>query len=152
MYCPFCNHIDTKVVDSRVNDGGTQVKRRRHCLMCESRFTTFEVAELNMPMVVKGDGRRKPFDEQKIRQGILKAIEKRLVSQESFEQCIADIKLEIRKEYEKEVPSEIIGEKVMKHLKELDHVAYVRFASVYRCFQDVSEFSQTVKDLNLELQ
>lgn len=150
MYCPFCQNNDTKVIDSRLNDGGLQVKRRRHCQACESRFTTFEVAEISMPMVIKNDGRKKTFDEQKFRQGIQKALEKRPVTVDDFEQCLTNIKLKLRKDNEKEVSSKDIGEAIMQELKKLDHVAYVRFASVYKSFQDINEFKQTIKALSEE--
>ena len=140
MFCPFCNADDTKVVDSRLVADGGQVRRRRECLHCGERFTTFELAELVMPRVIKTDGSRQPFDEEKLRAGLQRALEKRPVSSEQIEISISQIKHFLQVKGEREVPSRIIGEEVMRQLRELDEVAYVRFASVYRSFQDISEF------------
>jgi transcriptional repressor NrdR len=147
MHCPFCSHSDTKVIDSRLVSEGGQVRRRRECSACGERFTTFEVAELVMPRLVKRDGSRQPFDESKLRAGIMRAVEKRPVSVEAVEGAINVIKSKLRATGEREVEAQYLGELVMEALKELDQVAYVRFASVYRRFQDVKEFSETVSKL-----
>lgn len=140
MYCPFCSAEDTKVIDSRLVAEGGQVRRRRECLSCQERFTTYELAELLMPRVIKSDDTREPFDEGKLRSGLLRALEKRPVGMEQIEEAISHIKHELRATGEREVSSRMIGEQVMEQLRELDEVAYVRFASVYRSFQDLSEF------------
>lgn len=140
MHCPFCGAEDTKVVDSRLVAEGGQVRRRRECLSCHERFTTYETAELLMPRVVKSDGSREPFDEQKLRAGLQRALEKRPVSTEEVESAITQIKQGLQALGERELPSREIGEQVMEKLHALDQVAYVRFASVYRSFQDISEF------------
>lgn len=147
MHCPFCNQADTKVIDSRLVADGAQVRRRRECLSCHERFTTFEVAELMMPRIIKSDGTREPFDEQKLRYGLLKALEKRPVSIERIEATISSIKQHLQATGEREVKSRYVGEKVMEALRTLDGVAYVRFASVYRSFQDISEFRQALDTL-----
>lgn len=147
MHCPFCNQADTKVIDSRLVADGAQVRRRRECLSCHERFTTFEVAELMMPRIIKSDGTREPFDEQKLRYGLLKALEKRPVSIERIEATINSIKQHLQATGEREVKSRYVGEKVMEALRSLDGVAYVRFASVYRSFQDISEFRQALDTL-----
>ncbi len=147
MHCPFCNQADTKVIDSRLVADGGQVRRRRECLSCHERFTTFEVAELLMPRIIKNDGTREPFDEQKLRYGLLKALEKRPVSMERIEATINAIKQDLQATGEREVKSLYVGEKVMEALRSLDGVAYVRFASVYRSFQDISEFRQALDHL-----
>lgn len=147
MYCPFCNAIDTKVTDSRLVAEGGEVRRRRECLTCGDRFTTFERAELVMPNVVKGDGTRQPFDEQKLLSGIKRAVEKRPVDTEAIEAAIMRIKQKIRAQGEREVLSRELGELVMQALYELDQVAYVRFASVYRSFKDISDFKTEVNRL-----
>jgi len=140
MYCPFCGAEDTKVIDSRLVAEGSQVRRRRECLSCKERFTSYETAELLMPRVIKSDGTREPFDEAKLRSGLQRALEKRPVGTEAIEATISQIKHSLQTAGEREVPARLIGEKVMQHLRELDEVAYVRFASVYRSFQDISEF------------
>ena len=140
MFCPFCNADDTKVVDSRLVADGGQVRRRRECTECGERFTTYELAELVMPRVIKTDGSRQSFDEDKLRAGLQRALEKRPVSIEQIEVAISQIKHFLQVTGEREVPSQIIGEEVMRKLRQLDEVAYVRFASVYRSFQDISEF------------
>ena len=147
MHCPFCNHEDTKVVDSRLAGEGMQVRRRRECDKCGERFTTFEDAELVLPRVVKRDGSRSPFDEEKLRQGMIRALEKRPVGIEAVEDAIARIKHRLLTTGEREVKSRQIGEWVMEALKELDQVAFVRFASVYRDFQDVHEFRDEIERL-----
>ncbi len=140
MHCPFCQAADTKVVDSRLVAEGGQVRRRRECQQCKERFTTFEMAELLLPRVIKQDGSRQPFDEAKLRAGLQRALEKRPVSVEAIETAINQIKYFLQSLGEREVDSRIVGEKVMEVLRDLDGVAYVRFASVYRCFKDIDEF------------
>jgi transcriptional repressor NrdR len=147
MYCPFCSHEETKVIDSRLAGEGRQIRRRRQCLDCNERFTTFESAELVMPRLVKSDNSRQPFDESKIRNSMVRALEKRPVSADEFEQAIGRLIHKLRTMGEREVPSRLIGEMVMEELRELDEVAYVRFASVYRRFQDVTEFQDEIKRL-----
>ncbi|WP_045857063.1 transcriptional regulator NrdR [Teredinibacter purpureus] len=148
MHCPFCNETDTKVIDSRLVADGGQVRRRRECLTCHERFTTFEIAELLMPKVIKQDGTREPFDEQKLRNGLQRALEKRPVSVESIESSLNSVRHYLQALGEREVKSLVIGERVMNELRNLDQVAYVRFASVYRSFQDLSEFQQEIDRLN----
>jgi len=150
MRCPFCNFDDTKVIDSRLVAEGGQVRRRRECLSCAERFTTFESAELLMPRVIKTNGSREPFDEDKLRNGILRAVQKRPVSIEQVEAVITQIKHQLQATGERELDSRVIGEKVMEALKQLDHVAYVRFASVYRSFQDLNEFRAEIDKLAQE--
>lgn len=140
MHCPFCQMADTKVVDSRLVAEGGQVRRRRECQQCKERFTTFEMAELLLPRVIKQDGSRQPFDETKLRAGLQRALEKRPVSIEAIETAINHIKYFLQGLGEREVDSRIVGEKVMEVLRDLDGVAYVRFASVYRSFKDIDEF------------
>lgn len=147
MHCPFCRQADTKVIDSRLVADGGQVRRRRQCQICNERFTTFEVAELMMPRVIKQDGTREPFDEQKLRSGMQRALEKRPVSIEAIEAAVNKLKQDLQATGEREVKSLYVGEKVMEALRELDGVAYVRFASVYRSFQDLSEFRQEIDRL-----
>ncbi len=147
MHCPFCSTVDTKVIDSRLVGEGTQVRRRRQCLVCHERFTTFEVAELVMPRVIKSNDVREPFDEEKLRHGMQKALEKRPVSADDVEQAIISIKSQLRATGEREVPSKLIGNLVMDELKKLDKVAYIRFASVYRSFEDVREFGEEIAKL-----
>jgi transcriptional repressor NrdR len=147
MHCPFCSHDETKVIDSRLAGEGSQIRRRRECLKCSERFTTFETAELVMPQVVKADRSRQPFDEQKLRAGMLKALEKRPVSSEAVEEAIARVCHKIRGLGEREVQALKLGELVMEELRHLDEVAYVRFASVYRSFQDVEAFREEVERL-----
>jgi len=147
MHCPFCSHDETKVIDSRLAGEGSQIRRRRECLKCSERFTTFETAELVMPQVVKADRSRQPFDEQKLRAGMLKALEKRPVSSEAVEEAIARVCHKIRGLGEREVQALKLGELVMEELRHLDEVAYMRFASVYRSFQDVEAFREEVERL-----
>jgi transcriptional repressor NrdR len=147
MHCPFCRAEETKVVDSRLVSEGAQVKRRRECLVCRERFTTFESAELMMPLIIKRDGSREPFKVENLRAGMLRALEKRPVSVDAVEEAIITIMQEIRRPGEREVDSRLVGELVMKQLHRLDHVAYVRFASVYKRFKDVSDFRQTIEEL-----
>ena len=152
MHCPFCSADDTKVIDSRLVAEGDQVRRRRECLSCAERYTTYEVAELVMPRVIKQNGNREPFDEDKLRAGFLRALEKRPVSVEDIEAVINHIKHSLRATGEREIQSLVLGELVMDHLKKLDQVAYVRFASVYRSFQDLSEFRDEIEEMNVKLQ
>ena len=150
MYCPFCNHPETRVSDSRLAGEGRQVRRRRECLACGERFTTFESAELVMPRIVKSDGTREPFNEEKLRAGLLRALEKRPVSTEDIEAGINRVMHRLRAAGERELPSRTVGEEVMRELRDMDDVAYVRFASVYRDFQDVSEFQEEIRRLTAE--
>ncbi len=147
MHCPFCSENDTKVIDSRLVADGHQVRRRRQCLACSERFTTFETAELVMPKVIKSNGNREPFDEDKMVGGIQRALEKRPVSADSIELAISMIKSQLRATGEREIPSQMIGNLVMDQLKELDKVAYIRFASVYRSFEDIREFGEEIARL-----
>ena len=147
MYCPFCNADDTRVIDSRLVAEGGQVRRRRECVKCNERFTTYEMAELLMPRVIKSDGTREPFSEDKLRAGLQRALEKRPVDVESIESAIGQIKQVLRSGGERELASREIGEAVMDQLRDLDEVAYVRFASVYRSFQDLSEFQDELNRL-----
>src|SRR6204780_992202 len=148
MHCPFCGHVETKVTDSRLTADGGQIRRRRECLSCGERFTTFETAELLMPRVIKSDGSREPFDERKLAQGMIKALEKRPVSAEAIEQSASRICHKLRVFGEREVPARTIGEFVMEELRQLDEVGYVRFASVYRSFQDAEAFRETIDHLH----
>lgn len=147
MHCPFCDHEETKVADSRLAGEGSQIRRRRECLKCGERFTTFETAELVMPQVVKSDRSREPFDEHKLRAGFLKALEKRPVSSEAVDEAVSRVCHKLRTMGEREVLARHIGELVMEELRHLDEVAYVRFASVYRSFQDVEAFREEVERL-----
>ena len=147
MHCPFCNADDTKVIDSRLVADGHQVRRRRECLVCHERFTTFEMAVLVMPRVIKSNGVREPFNEDKLRNGIQRALEKRPVSTELIEQSINRIKSNLRATGEREIMTKIIGNLVMEELKQLDKVAYIRFASVYRSFEDIREFGEEIARL-----
>ena len=148
MKCPFCGAADTKVIDSRLAAEGEQVRRRRECVECAERFTTFEGAELVMPSLVKSDGVREPFNEEKLRAGVRRALEKRPVSVEDVETLIAKIKQAIRATGEREIPSRLVGETVMEELRGVDQVAFVRFASVYRSFQDIEEFRAEIDKLS----
>ena len=148
MKCPFCSYEESKVIDSRLVADSSPIRRRRECNKCNERWTTFELAELLMPKIVKQDKSRVPFDEIKLKEGISRSLEKRPVSEEDFETLIEQIKRDIRGFGEREVSSRVIGETVMKHLRKIDEVAFVRFASVYRSFQDPLEFSEEVKKLS----
>ncbi len=148
MYCPFCGDKETKVNDSRLVANGNQVRRRRECQECGERFTTFETAELVLPRVIKSNGSRQPFDEDKLRSGMTRALEKRPVSLEVLESTINNIKHKLRATGEREIETREVGEIVMEELRELDDVAYVRFASVYRSFQDVNEFREEIERMN----
>jgi len=147
MHCPFCGHEETKVIDSRLAGEGRQIRRRRECLDCRERFTTFETAELVMPRVIKTDSSRQPFDEDKLRNSMVRALEKRPVSSDDFEQSVGRLVHKLRTMGEREVPSRLIGDLVMEELRRLDEVAYVRYASVYRSFQDVTEFQDEIRRL-----
>jgi len=147
MHCPFCGADDTKVIDSRLASDGAQVRRRRECMSCNERFTTFESAELVMPRLKKNDGRREPFNDEKLRSGILRALEKRPVSIDDIDQAITNIMKRMRATGEREIPSRMLGDWVMDALRDLDQVAYVRFASVYSSFEDVSAFQDEIDRL-----
>ena len=147
MRCPFCEFHDSKVIDSRAAEEGNSIRRRRECLQCAKRFTTYEMVE-DLPLrVVKKDGRRMAFDRSKILNGLMKACEKRPISLEVLEDTADKVEKELRNSMEREIPSRLIGEVLMKHLKNLDHVAYVRFASVYREFTDIDNFMQELEAL-----
>ena len=146
MKCPFCANGENRVIDSRISKDGSAIRRRRECLACEKRFTTYEFVEEVLPMVVKKDGRREAFDRQKILVGIKKACEKRPISTDAIETLVENIEQACQEFQGKEIPSSMVGEKVMKALQSLDGVAYVRFASVYRQFRDVGEFLEELKD------
>lgn len=147
MRCPFCSAQDTRVIDSRLADDGDQVKRRRECLSCKERFTTFEVVELTLPRIIKRNGDREAFNEAKLRAGMQRALEKRPVKVDEVEAAISRIKKALVGKGEREIHANELGELVMKELSALDHVAFVRFASVYRSFQDVSEFTEMIAKL-----
>tara|TARA_B100000949_G_C14030342_1_gene345169 strand:+ start:22 stop:483 length:462 start_codon:yes stop_codon:yes gene_type:complete len=147
MHCPFCSTAETKVIDSRLVADGVQVRRRRQCLQCTERFTTFETAELIMPSIIKRDGTREPFNLENLRSGMLKALEKRPVSIDKVEEAIVHIIQTIRRKGEREIESQWIGQLVMEQLYQLDHVAYIRFASVYKRFKDVNEFRDTIDQM-----
>ena len=150
MHCPFCGADDTRVIDSRLVAGGEQVRRRRECQACAERFTTYETAELWMPKVVKRNGAREPFDEDKLRGGLDRALEKRPVPLEDLERIVSRILRDLRATGERELSSNAIGEAVMAELKNVDQVAYVRFASVYRDFQDIRAFQDEIARLRAE--
>jgi len=147
MHCPFCGHEETKVNDSRLAGEGRQIRRRRECLKCGERFTTFETAELVMPVVIKGDRAREAFDESKLRAGMEKALEKRPVPRESIDEAVSRIVHRVRSLGDRELSARAIGELVMEELRHLDEVAYVRFASVYRHFEDVEAFHEEIERL-----
>jgi len=147
MKCPFCGHQEDKVVDSRASSDGVSIRRRRECLGCGKRFTTYEQIEEQSLMVIKKDGRREPFDRHKLLAGLVKACEKRPVSMDQLESLVDALERELSQEFEREVSSREIGERVMRRLHAIDPVAYVRFASVYREFKDVEQFMRELKDL-----
>ncbi|MGH7277643.1 MAG: transcriptional regulator NrdR [Candidatus Rokuibacteriota bacterium] len=147
MKCPFCGHTEDRVVDSRVGREGEFIRRRRECLKCHRRYTTYEHIEDILPHVVKRDGRREPFDRQKLRGSILKAVEKRSVGVQAVDDVVTEIEATLHERAEKEISSRELGELVMEHLQKLDQVAYVRFASVYRQFKDIAQFMDEVKGL-----
>ena len=150
MYCPFCSALETKVIDSRLVSDGHQVRRRRECLVCHERYTTFESAELVMPRIIKRDGSREPFNEDKMLSGLTRALEKRPVSTEQIELAVNKLKSQIRATGEREISSEMLGDLIMAQLKALDKVAYLRFASVYLSFEDISEFADEITRLGKE--
>lgn len=147
MHCPFCRTSETKVIDSRLVSDGAQVRRRRQCTQCQERFTTFEQAELVMPRVIKTTGSREPFNEEKLRNGMLRALERRPVGIDQIENALHQIKSKLRATGERELESQFVGNLVMDELKQLDKVAYIRFASVYRAFEDVEEFGKEIARL-----
>ena len=147
MKCPYCGHLENKVIDSRLNKEYTITRRRRACESCERRFTTYERLELTMPMLIKKDGRRETWDRHKVVEGIKKACEKRPVGMEQIEEFVDNLERELQDMGEKEIPAKNLGERVMRGLKELDEVAYVRFASVYRQFKDLNEFMDELKGM-----
>ncbi len=150
MRCPFCGEGDTRVIDSRLANEGASIRRRRECSACSERFTTFETAELVYPHIVKHDGTREPFNEDKLRHGMLRALEKRPVDIEHIESAIDRIKHRLHVSGEREIRSRTLGEWVMDELRDLDEVAYIRFASVYRRFQDVNAFREEIERLQNE--
>ncbi len=147
MRCPFCSSIDNKVVDSRMGKEGETIRRRRECLTCEGRFTTYERVEEVLPSVIKKDGRREPYERMKILSGLKKACEKRPIGIEALERTVDEIEKALQEKGYKEIPSKAIGEELMNRLHALDEVAYVRFASVYRSFKDINEFMSELKDI-----
>lgn len=151
MHCPFCQHEDTRVIDSRLNEDGDTVRRRRECAVCGERFNTFEKAEIKLPAVVKSDGRREIFDEGKLRSGFERALQKRPVGGDRVDAAVRVVIHELRASGEREVPSLAIGEAVMRELKKIDQVAFVRFASVYRRFEDVHAFREEIERLERDL-
>ncbi len=151
MRCPFCTTMDTRVIDSRLVGEGDQIRRRRECVNCKERFTTYESAELNYPRIIKLDGRREQFQENKLRGGITRALEKRPINMDRVEVAISHIKHKLRATGEREVKSRKLGDWVMEELRVMDQVAYVRFASVYRSFEDVRAFLEEIEQLENEL-
>ncbi|OLC71083.1 MAG: transcriptional regulator NrdR [Deltaproteobacteria bacterium 13_1_20CM_2_69_21] len=147
MKCPFCAEVENKVIDSRLSNQGAVIRRRRECLGCQRRFTTYERVEEILPMVVKKDGRREAFDRQKVLEGLKLACQKRPVGADQLEAVVDGIERRLQEMGEREVPSSVIGEAVMRELARLDEVAYVRFASVYRSFKDLGEFMSELKEL-----
>ena len=147
MICLFCGHGEDKVIDSREASGGAAIRRRRECLKCRRRYTTYERLEQSPLLVVKRDGRREPFERKKILNGVIKACEKRPVPLEKIEELVNELEKEISREFDREVPAVEIGERLMRRLHELDEVAYVRFASVYRSFKDINEFLKELREL-----
>jgi len=151
MHCPFCQHDDTRVIDSRLTEDGSTVRRRRECPRCGERFNTYETAELKLPAVVKSGDRREAFDEQKLRVSFDRALQKRPVPSHDVDSSVRAIVNDLRKSSEREVPSRQVGELVMRELKKLDQVAYVRFASVYRKFEDMQAFREEIEKLERDL-
>ncbi|MDH3393972.1 MAG: transcriptional regulator NrdR [Desulfobulbaceae bacterium] len=147
MKCPYCGHLENRVVDSRLNKEYTITRRRRLCESCARRFTTYERLEMTMPMLIKKDGRREAWDRHKVVDGLVKACEKRPISIEMIEKFVDDMERELQDMGEREIPVDLVGERVMAGLKDLDEVAYVRFASVYRQFKDLSEFMDELKGM-----
>ncbi len=148
MKCPFCGSLDTQVIDSRVNEAGDAIRRRRRCTACDKRFTTWETAELRLPQIVKTNGTREDFSETKLRESFRRALHKRPVSTELVDAAVDRIRQSLLTLGEREVPAREIGELVMNELKKLDKVAYIRFASVYRSFQDVDDFRDVIRDID----
>jgi transcriptional repressor NrdR len=151
MHCPFCHHDDTRVIDSRVAEDGSTVRRRRECPQCGERFNTFESVEIKLPAIAKSDGRREAFDDRKLRVGIERALQKRPVASDALDNVVREVIRQLRAVNEREVHSRLIGEWVMTELKRLDQVAYVRFASVYRRFEDVQAFREEIEKLERDL-
>ena len=151
MHCPFCQHEDTRVIDSRLTEDGATVRRRRECPHCGERFNTFETAELKLPTVIKSGDRREAFDEGKLRVSFERALQKRPVASQDVDNAVLAVVNDLRRCVEREIPSRQVGELVMRELKELDHVAYVRFASVYRKFEDVQAFLEEIEKLERDL-
>ena len=151
MHCPFCQHTDTRVIDSRVSEDGATIRRRRECEACGERFSTLENIEIKLPAVIKSDGRRDTFDARKLRAGFDRALQKRPVSEEQIEAAVRAVIHAIRMSGEREIASRRIGEFVMNELRKLDHVGYVRFASVYRRFEDVADFREEIEKLERDL-
>ena len=147
MHCPFCSEPDTRVIDSRLSSDGAQVRRRRECVACGDRFTTYESAELNMPRIVKSDGNRVPYSDEKMRAGVMRALEKRPVDTEQVEDALNRVKHKLRSAGEREVASSKLGNWVMEELLAMDHVAYIRFASVYLDFSDINAFREAIERL-----
>ncbi len=151
MHCPFCQHVDTRVIDSRVSDDGATIRRRRECEACGERFSTLETVELKLPVIIKSDGRRENFDARKLRVGFDRALQKRPVAEEQIEAAVRAVVHQLRMTTEREIASRRVGEFVMTELRRLDHVAYVRFASVYRSFEDVADFREELDRLERDL-
>jgi transcriptional repressor NrdR len=151
MHCPFCQHEDTRVIDSRLTEDGSTVRRRRECPNCGERFNTYETAELKLPAIVKSADRREAFDEAKLRVSFERALHKRPVASDAVDDAVRAIVNDLRKTAEREIPSRQVGELVMRELKKLDQVAYVRFASVYRKFEDVQAFREEIEKLERDL-
>ena len=151
MHCLFCQHDDTRVIDSRVSDDGATIRRRRECAACGERFSTLETIELKLPAIIKGDGRREAFDARKLRAGFDRALQKRPVSEEDIEAAVRAVVHQLRMTTEREVASRRVGEFVMAELRKLDHVGYVRFASVYRSFEDVADFREELDRLERDM-
>jgi len=151
MHCPFCQHNDTRVIDSRVSDDGATIRRRRECSACGERFSTQETVELKLPAIIKDDGRREAFDARKLRTGFDRALHKRPVSEEQIEAAVRAVVHQLRMTTERELPSRKVGEFVMAELRKLDHIGYVRYASVYRSFEDVADFREELDRLERDL-
>ncbi|MGY1410161.1 MULTISPECIES: transcriptional regulator NrdR [unclassified Luteimonas] len=151
MHCPFCQHQDTKVIDSRASDDGATIRRRRECEACGERFSTLETIELKLPVIIKGDGRREPFDARKLRTSMDRALHKRSVSEEQIEAAVRAVVHQLRMTTERELASRRVGEFVIAELRKLDHVGFVRFASVYRSFEDITDFREELDRLEREL-
>ncbi|WP_372015911.1 transcriptional regulator NrdR [Pseudoxanthomonas sp. 10H] len=151
MHCPYCQHSDTRVIDSRVSEDGATIRRRRECEACGERFSTLETVELKLPAIIKSDGRREAFDARKLRVGFDRALQKRPVSEEQIEAAVRAVVHGVRMSGERELASRRIGEFVMDELRKLDHVGYVRFASVYRSFEDVADFREEIEKLERDL-